>query len=313
MNLASLSIRAIRLTLKEGSVLNTVFYQYLKEDRLKKISLTLDLHHYDHAELTRILSAMTQLEVLSLDRINGTGINMNQLQDCILNAPNLHSVYVTIGSIYSLEDLLDFFLNVAKQSSLSFLTLDASDEGQLFLDEDQLRDILSSNRHLSKLSLNDGLTSNSTLESGSQLYPLFESNHSLQYFSSYVRDPALDAESDNEDEDMDDFLVDIVYRQDRELWRQTTNEAAMLVKVNRLLSFYYSNGTTRRLPLELILYILSPSFFVTSSLWDVEELKMIMDGLRDKRTLGMIYTPVTEFDKNVLYVRCKRALDRLKV
>ena len=90
-------------------------------------------------------------------------------------------------------------------------------------------------------------------------------------------------------------------------WNQVTGEAVSLLSNIRIISTV--KRTSRlRLPIEIIEPILS---FTQSHLWIPEQLRVIIRCLRDRRSLGKIRSEVVKFDKNVLYVRCKRVLAQL--
>jgi hypothetical protein len=98
-------------------------------------------------------------------------------------------------------------------------------------------------------------------------------------------------------------------QRDDHLWKEVTREATSLVTFTRLLSALKISQKSP-FPAEIITQILSYSF-AQSPLWNKEQLDIIIRCLRDRRTIGSVYSEVVKLDKNVLYVKCTRALARL--
>ncbi len=93
-------------------------------------------------------------------------------------------------------------------------------------------------------------------------------------------------------------------------WEEYITEARNLVRFTRPFSGSKQHAT-RFLPTELILIILTCS--LECSVWQRDRLNVIIDCLLNRHSLGRVDSEVVrEFDPNILFVRCRQALEGLK-
>ena len=211
---------------------------------------------------------------------------LNLMQEFILSAPNLLHVHLAT----SFSTPTDLFVNLSLRSDLTALCIYIiSRDGRLpELPEEAINSILDQNQTATTLVFASSFQVPKVVVD----YGLFSKfNKSLNMFhfvsglSSYL-----------------------VTRKPSD-WNLVNSEAREILVYSRILSAFQAKRTLR-LPLEIISQIFIYSV-AQNPLWIKGQLDVIFRCLRDRRTLGKIRSEVVEFDKNVLFVKCKRALTRI--
>ena len=214
---------------------------------------------------------------------------LSHMKNYILAARHLLEVKLVYPIETTASDLTDLFLTLSIQSDLTDIAIFIEDSGERMppLSRQALDSILDRNKTATTLifASDDGklLTDES--------YLIMNRSKSLFSFEfcSFLRPAGLPC----------------LIRRDESQWNRVTTEAGKILLHSRILSAI--RRAPLRLPLEIISYILVYSV-AQSSLWIKEQLDVIFRCLRDRRTLRKVRSEVVKFDKNVLFVRCKRAL-----
>ena len=263
---------------------------------LRSLTLTLDSEH-DHDLLIDFLHTLPLLEDLRLTNAPSTVGEIAAIQHFILAAPNLLSVTLKYDSDTDVTHLVDLFTMLALVgTTLTKIDICISDEEQQMpeLPKELIDLILEKNSCATRLSF--------TSFHGNPLMcehynSILSRNRSLREF-----------EFCNHQINPNGTLACLVTREEYQ-WKQVNSEAADILLCSRILaSFRHSKST--RLPIEIISSIFTYSM-AQSPLWIKEKLDVIVRCLRDRRTIGMIRSEAVRFDKNVLFVKCKRALARV--
>ena len=248
----------------------------------------------EHDALFEFLHSMPFLERISISEAPFSIKEITNMQVYILQAKNLLRVCLDYPHEATPSDLTDFFVTVALETDLTEVEM-YSEHTMPDLPKQVLDLIAAQNETASKLSFASRFGS---LASEEQHALFFDQNKSLNQF-----------EFRTDELDPDVSKVYLVQR-DESLWKQVNEEGRELIFGSRILSA--SNfSQAPRLPVELIAKILMYSV-AQSPLWIKKQLDLIIRCLRDRRTIGMIRSDVVEFDKNVLFVKCKRALAKLE-
>ena len=251
----------------------------------------MDLNWGDFPEFMQSFPALESLGLGFINDLNGA------LSDYIVTAPCLLDFSLFINGDMTDADQEDeaktFFIKLVMESELISISLDP-EETQV-LSTEQIISILehnqtASNLHfaVSKRDMKEWKDGNRGTDAEREAFSLNRSLNSFWYRKNYGNVACALERSESD-------------------WNQVTNEATFLLSNMRIISAV--KRTSRlRLPIEIIEQILS---FVKSHLWIPKQLRVITRCLRDRRSIGKIRSEVVKFEKNVLYVRCKRVLAQL--
>ena len=259
---------------------------------LGSLTLTLDSEQ-DHDLLFDFLETLPRLEYLSLTNAPSIVDEIASIQEFILAAPNLLDLTLKYDSDTDSTHLVDLFTTLALETDLVEMDIYILDDEERMpeLPRGLIDLVLERNSTATKLGFTTFL--------GDLLLPeqcnlILNQNRSLRIFE-YCEEQA-------------ELQACRVTREESQ-WKQVNSEAVDILSYSRILaSFRHSKST--RLPIEIISSIFTYST-AQSPLWIKEQLDVIFRCLRDRRTIGMVRSEVILFDKNVLFVKCKRALARV--
>ena len=264
---------------------------------------------FDYNEITKdiydFLKSFPVLESLSLLYVPVDPVVIEAINTYVLEADNL----LEFSIIFSGEDFDDcdgvhgLFIRLACETDL--VDIDLVSFKPVIIQSKDLLSILASNNTATNLKLvlsygdyfNDGRQGYGYDDEGNNMRGIceaFELNRSLRSLSYHD----------------DDFSTHgRLFERNRMIWIQTTREAQILVRDARMFS---SSKWTRKLclPVEVIEQILMCSV-AQGTLWTKRQIRVIVRCLLDRKTIGMIHSEVVKFDKNVLFVKCKRVLVQL--
>ena len=298
MNLFSFKIAAfkdegIHFSRANDDIASLVYSCVLRN--LKSLTLTLDSER-DHDLLLEFLQTLPLLEELNLTNALSVVDEIAAIQDFILAAPNLLSVVLKYDSDTDVTHLVDLFTTLALETDLVEIDIYISDDEERMpeLPKELIDLILERNRTATRLTFTTFLGDPLPRE---QCDSILHRNRTLVEFE-FV-DHLLNPHGE----------LSCRVRREESQWKQVNREAADIVSRSRILaSFRHSEST--RLPIEIISSIFT-YLMAQSPLWIKEQLGVIFHCLRDRRTIGMVRSEVVHFDKNVLFVKCKRALANL--
>ncbi len=260
---------------------------------LKLLSLALG-EGVQHDALGEFLQFLPSLEELRLRYTPSSTEDIATLRDYIRSAPNLLKVRLGFCKPADLSVLVDLFIVLASQSELTSIHITAQDAAFYMpsLSTEQVYSIVAKNQTATYLSFANYVGNDVT----PKVYKEFISqNHSLEGFN-FCNDELENGFS-------------LSFNRDAAVWKQVNEEAAQLLLCSRIFSAFRRSSDCY-LPNEIIARCLTYSV-AQSPLWIKEQLVIIIRCLRDRRTIGMIRPYVAKFDKNVLFVRCKRALAKI--
>ncbi len=246
--------------------------------------------HDEQDALAEFLELFPFLEVLVLRNVPTSPNVLDVLKNYVLTTQSLMSVELEFSDYWSndsADSIKDLFILLAEQREFVTLKI-VTDDHEPVLSINVVRSILEKNQTASVLALKgcDPIYRCKLEGSG-----LSRSLHQFEFRGERASDSRFR-----------------IQRNDH-VWRQVTNEAIKLLSLTRILAAF-KRVRSHRLPLEIISYCLTYSV-VQSPLWIKEQLDVIIRCLRDRKTLGLVCSQVVPFDKNALFVRCKRALKQL--
>ena len=304
-NLSELCVENAGTRFESFDTASSSFREFFVSSNLKRIDITF-MNRYDPKQYDTFLSILKQmrhLESIRLENFEPEPAQLKLFEETVANLPNLLELDVELyyqdADQYPRYDL--FAVSVLQKTRLVKLYVRSRTgytfEEDMFTDIplEQLQKILKSNQ----LSL-------STLSLPFERMPTTEDIQALA--PSFVGTGMKSCDFCPFDRDRGEKSLQ--WLRETEIWDQLTQDASNLLKCTRLLSsFRFKVGA--RLPVELVERILT-SDMLESNLWFDEKLKTIIRCLKNRETIGLVHSEVVELDANVLYVKCARALDRIK-
>ena len=299
-SLASFRLKSGWLSFNDISPLEAMLASF----NLRELEFSLNPNcNYD--QLFDFLVSVNHLEILRMNDFKTC--QLPRLTEYLVSAPNMH--FLRLECVREHGDrkaTRSFIYTTLKKSMLSFFHI--SVYASMPFSTSQMYDIVSSKSYLTRVVLSDLDDDHNEHElnesSNPRLFGKLKCNKSIKFLSFYCSHDE-DESSDSEE----DFSWGCSLSQDEKEWKDLQIQASNYLRIARTLSLSSPRSGGRNIPNEIFEHIL---LFLGDSVWDHARLKTITRCLRDRRSLGMVHSPVTRFDKNVLAVRCTRVLDRMK-
>ena len=266
-------------------------------NQIKKLELNLS-REQETEVLFDFLNLFPAIENLVISGIVANDVKINAIKNLVLSAQSLLAVKLAFSSARgtTLSFIHDFYVALATKTELTSMTIIDTKYNSPPLSLETVISVLATNHTCSSLIVNATAT---FYPKEPRFIEAFNANKALGSF--WFRALASDLVAEDHD----------YYRMKRgDLWTDSIKETRDLLKTTRILSAI-KRSQTQKLPTEVIEQILTCSI-AQNSMWIKDQLDVIIKCLRDRRTLGKVHSDVVDLDKNVLFVRCKRALAQLE-